>query len=257
METPPRAWGRPAQGNVAQYTLGNTPTGVGKTFHPITATFCVQKHPHGRGEDQLFQLGFFLLQETPPRAWGRRYCCECAFRRFGNTPTGVGKTVDVCVHVTPYRKHPHGRGEDDYDDMDDLHHLETPPRAWGRLKPMLKRCALRGNTPTGVGKTESHGISRYQIRKHPPGVGKTVWKRRSEHETRKHPHGRGEDFRVASLVQAKWETPPRAWGRLATHWTPVDWLRNTPTGVGKTDVSRIQLGRGRKHPHGRGEDHTT
>ena len=30
-ETPPRAWGRPGQGHVAAETVGNTPTGVGKT----------------------------------------------------------------------------------------------------------------------------------------------------------------------------------------------------------------------------------
>ena len=52
------------------------------------------------------------------------------------------------------------------------------------------------------------------------------------------------------------ETPPRAWGRPRRPATASEREGNTPTGVGKT------IGRGsidnanKKHPHGRGEDHS-
>ena len=90
-----------------------------------------------------------------------------------NTPTGVGKTEVVVAVVGEGEKHPHGRGEDR--DLDDTFtgRLETPPRAWGRPRPMpCKPLALR-NTPTGVGKTSMAS----------PASPRT-WK---------HPHGRGED----------------------------------------------------------------
>ena len=31
-------------------------------------------------------------------------------------------------------------------------------------------------------------------------------------------------------------------------------MRNTPTGVGKTEMNPVKLAGRRKHPHGRGED---
>ena len=50
-----------------------------------------------------------------------------------NTPTGVGKTLKAIVDDEPERKHPHGRGEDQYNPTLWIIYIETPPRAWGRL----------------------------------------------------------------------------------------------------------------------------
>ena len=52
-ETPPQAWGRLGQVGKRFDSLGNTPTGVGKTKY-----------------DRAYHL--FAL-ETPPQAWGRRW----------------------------------------------------------------------------------------------------------------------------------------------------------------------------------------
>ena len=71
----------------------------------------------------------------------------------GNTPTGVGKTGHVLLLRRNLRKHPHGRGEDLLLWQFVRSRLETPPRAWGRLKTQTERGTVRGNTPTGVGKT--------------------------------------------------------------------------------------------------------
>ena len=52
METPPRAWGRPANPAMAACIEGNTPTSVGKTCLPRCPARSGQKHPHERGEDR-------------------------------------------------------------------------------------------------------------------------------------------------------------------------------------------------------------
>ena len=73
---------------------------------------------------------------------------------------------------------------------------------------------MKGNTPTGVGKTSP--------------LFPIVFRRR------KHPHGRGEDRFVVRFRLMLIETPPRAWGRLYAPTLNLFFTRNTPTGVGKT-----------------------
>ena len=111
-ETPPRAWGRREEADNLEEELRNTPTGVGKTISRATTRGARQKHPHGRGEDTMTNEGMIMLTETPPRAWGRPMCQPELPPRFGNTPTGVGKTAGA--------------------NQKDGTTLETPPRAWGR-----------------------------------------------------------------------------------------------------------------------------
>ena len=111
---------------------------------------------------------------------------------------------------------------------------ETPPRAWGRPPEQRRLPVVPGNTPTGVGKTNSKP-SQCAYR-------------------RKHPHGRGEDLRSRWRTRAKAETPPRAWGRLPLAGVPVPVAGNTPTGVGKTSKCQRSRNAPWKHPHGRGED---
>ncbi len=111
--------------------------------------------------------------ETPPRAWGRRRASKKACPQSGNTPTGVGKTVEVELVPRPFEKHPHGRGEDILVCDLKIELLETPPRAWGRPGALEIFPVSAGNTPTGVGKT--------------------LFRQVSASNNAKHPHGRGED----------------------------------------------------------------
>ena len=111
-ETPPRAWGRPPCLGWLAHSLGNTPTGVGKTAHCRSWVLCCEKHPHGRGEDGASIGALQAEWETPPRAWGRRIPGYTLVQLIGNTPTGVGKTRPRRRHPPPNEKHPHGRGED-------------------------------------------------------------------------------------------------------------------------------------------------
>ncbi len=91
-ETPPRAWGRLQRAVSTVDSVGNTPTGVGKTGESGWRTHPWEKHPHGRGEDNMIGISKTTTGETPPRAWGRRYRLCWPLTYMGNTPTGVGKT---------------------------------------------------------------------------------------------------------------------------------------------------------------------
>ena len=96
------------------------------------------------------------VEETPPRAWGRRTPSSVGSDRHRNTPTGVGKTGQQSDTPDNHGKHPHGRGEDRESLL--LTHMirETPPRAWGRQLIAQGKDPRPGNTPTGVGKTVPH-----------------------------------------------------------------------------------------------------
>ncbi len=194
---------------------GNTPTGVGKTAAGIASGGADVKHPHGRGEDGSNTNNSALKAETPPRAWGRLAWLDALHDHLGNTPTGVGKTMQTPGGCAAAWKHPHGRGEDLVVPSLNRQQWETPPRAWGRPAKPTAVPAMPRNTPTGVGKTHHHH-------------GHCC-------EWRKHPHGRGED--ALSAVGCRWhrETPPRAWGRPGATSVSSSRIRNTPTGVGKTD----------------------
>ena len=51
-ETPPRAWGRGGNRTASSLQSGNTPTGVGKSRRDGVDSGNLEKHPHGRGEEQ-------------------------------------------------------------------------------------------------------------------------------------------------------------------------------------------------------------
>ena len=71
------------------------------------------------------------------------------FRKYGR----VGKTRHSMRRRDIKRKHPHRRGEDSDQFVRKLLAEETPPQAWGRLRPMVGYTPKERNTPTGVGKT--------------------------------------------------------------------------------------------------------
>ena len=131
------------------------------------------KHPHVRGEDTTYQQVQVADQETPPRAWGRLYGNPGTSEQQRNTPTCVGKTIHQHSLCLFQKKHPHVRGEDFHPRHDHFPPVETPPRAWGRLRNTVEVSHEHRNTPTCVGKTSFlHG---------------------EERAVRKHPHVRGED----------------------------------------------------------------
>ncbi len=134
--------------------------------------------------------------ETPPRAWGRLPVTRSTKAPRGNTPTCMGKTYLEVHQRRSLRKHPHVHGEDLYGSPPTEELLETPPRAWGRLREL--RHVLRSGE--------------------------------------KHPHVHGEDSPVTRSTKDPPETPPRAWGRHRAPVNTGINIRNTPTCMGKTQA---------------------
>ena len=235
VETPPQAWGRLLVADCDTEPDGNTPTGVGKTAYKAADKGIGQKHPHRRGEDLITQFSVNKRVETPPQAWGRLFFNQSVLAKFGNTPTGVGKTQVWRGNPCGSRKHPHRRGEDSASSLADTCCKETPPQAWGRLWSIKSTSLADRNTPTGVGKTAADRLG--------------------DASSKKHPHRRGEDQFGFELPRLLEETPPQAWGRRLTDQPLNGHGRNTPTGVGKTATALQNTPLNQKHPHRRGEDH--
>src|SRR5699024_8038761 len=149
----PQAWGRLFVQRSNNGSLGNTPTGVGKTADGRSSGPTRRKHPHRRGEDVPCAPCMTSAQETPPQAWGRLVHDHAIKRPSRNTPTGVGKTRTHRDALRYRWKHPHRRGEDRSVYGSSFGRLETPPQAWGRLRIASSALCKRRNTPTGVGKT--------------------------------------------------------------------------------------------------------
>ena len=192
-ETPPRLWGRSDQDRTAAAPPRNTPTPVGKIPNAMLSVVMVEKHPHACGEDEWRIDNPLIVEETPPRLWGRCPCRKGKLVGGGNTPTPVGKIVAALSKRHPSGKHPHACGED-----------STTQQLGGT--PF-------GNTPTPVGKIPS-------------------WQNRSA-ASRKHPHACGEDCRRKAKIGSLAETPPRLWGRFSEYLDRLGVVRNTPTPVGK------------------------
>ena len=150
-ETPLRAWGKRCDSVPAPCHDGNTPTGVGKT-----------PEGHEEWDDH---------PETPPRAWGKLHGHAMVQTSKRNTPTGVGKTKRGSTSPGDGKKHPHGRGENVTSGKNGKTESETPPRAWGKPDDYTDEELVRGNTPTGVGKTATVRSSAAGAEKHPHGRG--------------------------------------------------------------------------------------
>ena len=192
-----------------------------------------------------------------------------------NTPTCVGKTAKPCERMLSTEKHPHVRGEDDWERRNCWNRRETPPRAWGRLVKSFslffvaqKHPHVRGEDdylykeasgqretpPRAWGRRIGNLRGSHKSRNTPTCVGKTGRRLMKRSAQGKHPHVRGEDPGVSPGPRFEAETPPRAWGRLSPFILFVCRPRNTPTCVGKTRTRRGPSCMTWKHPHVRGED---
>jgi len=212
--SPPRAWGKLRTDPAVRGWGRFTPTGVGKITSPGVEVF------GGPG--------------SPPRAWGkfagRRVVCVII--RF--TPTGVGKMPSTLADVWQRSVHPHGRGENALYPPGYTATHGSPPRAWGKWGGIgLSDCVMRF-TPTGVGKIDTAG--RLALRA-------TV-----------HPHGRGENGFPPLRIPRDSGSPPRAWGKSTGAPSDAQYMRFTPTGVGKISSPQPRLRIYPVHPHGRGEN---
>ena len=195
IETPPRTWRRPLKTHRNTGFQRNTSTDVEKTPMSRLLFSMLGKHLHGRGEDRIFDKLMFVIWETPPRTWRRRFLQILIPEPLGNTSTDVEKTESVPASTCIRWKHLHGRGEDRWQTWSTYASVETPPRTWRRLADQEENQPDHGNTSTDVEKTLQDLIPTRQ--------------------NRKHLHGRGEDSSNRPGIGANWETPPRTWRRPA------------------------------------------
>src|SRR5579884_4220630 len=105
-------------------------------------------HPHARGENRNTIPSGYVLDGSPPRAWGkhRRRSFQKASTRF--TPTRVGKTGGRGGDRSDHAVHPHARGENAAQLHRSRRSVGSPPRAWGKLNREQAPPAARRFTPT-------------------------------------------------------------------------------------------------------------
>ena len=98
-ETPPRTWRRLLPMRPSSDGAGNTSTDVEKTYRTYRERGSIEKHLHGRGEDNPAKWQGNLDQETPPRTW-RRPVDACVDKGInGNTSTDVEKTARFSIRL--------------------------------------------------------------------------------------------------------------------------------------------------------------
>ena len=69
--SPPQVWGKQSPPSAAIYTVGFTPTGVGKTQSDWTGLSHSQVHPHRCGENFESSGGPSCATGSPPQVWGK------------------------------------------------------------------------------------------------------------------------------------------------------------------------------------------
>ena len=69
--SPPRAWGQSPQHPLLSQHLRFTPTGVGTIWYDVPLRELDTVHPHGRGDNESYQMKFHTSTGSPPRAWGQ------------------------------------------------------------------------------------------------------------------------------------------------------------------------------------------
>ena len=149
--SPPRAWGRPAQGCTRLHVVRFTPTGVGTAPPWLRRVARDAVHPHGRGDGGRAQPVVVAHAGSPPRAWGRRRQPRggSTYPRF--TPTGVGTAFCAGADGVAEAVHPHGRGDGTTSISGCRLSAGSPPRAWGRRAARRLSGRSCRFTPTGVG----------------------------------------------------------------------------------------------------------
>ena len=193
-----------------------------------------QKHPRVCGEEFRGTTAPKTSRETPPRVWGRicgnsfecnkyRNTPACVWGRKdlnteavnnrGNTPACVGKNFYLERCTSAEEKHPRVCGEELPVAFQAHSLLETPPRVWGRMEPVLESMGYHRNTPACVGKNRLSYGGVIMLKKHP-----RVW---------------GEELLPGNVPRCALETPPRVGGRTKFFGCNHPIGGNTPACVGK------------------------
>ncbi len=251
----PRAWGR------LELTAGDNwpdrfiPTCVGQTVWHVHSSRSKTVHPHVRGADVIVFPSIAADCGSSPRAWGRQQPerGDFASRRF--IPTCVGQTLMMSPCILPSPVHPHVRGADRAEVMQQVPHFGSSPRAWGRRpRSGPKSLLFIGSSPRAWGRRRTVRPDTSPARFIPTCVGQTLSYERFFMNASVHPHVRGADVKRVRTGPTSTGSSPRAWGRLRPHPSLPLLRRFIPTCVGQTSRSATAAGRCSVHPHVRGAD---
>ena len=147
--------------------------------------------------------------------WGKRNTFCNFTKSTRDIPTCVGKTRTGFSFRRRAGRHPHVCGENKAKAKAKAAERETSPRVWGKHVDSDIWALAIGDIPTCVGKNHN-GDS---------GL----------HELQRHPHVCGENFGNKRCVALMLETSPRVWGKLSLAQAVMEYLRDIPTCVGKTE----------------------
>ena len=150
--SPPRAWGQFTICVERSPSPRFTPTGVGTIATASASATLTTVHPHGRGDNFLFQRGSERHLGSPPRAWGQWVPLASWLVQQRFTPTGVGTMVGVVLGESGK---PCG----------------SPPRAWGQWPGRGGHEMRMRFTPTGVGTMRLMNARTASSTVHPHGRG--------------------------------------------------------------------------------------
>ena len=129
--SPPRRWGIPSGGMVANCLYRFTPTQVGNTGARRTEWPLLTVHPHAGGEYALAAGQDKLLRGSPPRRWGIRQHHRLSVQLHRFTPTQVGNTNVAPGGQYLFPVHPHAGGEYIWMPRHKDNDRGSPPRRWG------------------------------------------------------------------------------------------------------------------------------
>ena len=212
--SPPQVWGKLALAIKCLPHIRFTPTGVGKTVVKYNPRSNPMVHPHRCGENSQRVVSGCPSNGSPPQVWGKLSPSAAGGPSSRFTPTGVGKTWMHVIPADSVPVHPHRCGENTSARLCKNCAIGSPPQVWGKRAFQALVLEQQRFTPTGVGKTDSHGWGRDSHGVHPHRCGENEWR-----------------VRIAGRLDG---SPPQVWGKLAKARASNRRARFTPTGVGKT-----------------------
>ncbi len=156
---------------------------MGKSYPNPSQATGGKGHPHVCGEEKPQRMSQIFSLGTPPRVWGRDYCCRRCVHCLRDTPTCVGKSSCVSTPILRLEGHPHVCGEEFTSSNTKLLASGTPPRVWGRVSSDSVIVHIQGDTPTCVGKSAyaNHGHLTPQGHPHVCGEETSNHRRQNHH----------------------------------------------------------------------------
>ena len=191
-------------------------------------------HPHSRGENVNDVGAALAARGSSPLTRGKLLDGAQEVPELGLIPTHAGKTAPYLRPISPYRAHPHSRGE-------------NQPRRAARLHVWGSSPLTRGKPGVPGDSGQGHGLI-------PTHAGKTGAGHEYHDSCEAHPHSRGENGWASHPWRTDQGSSPLTRGKLLVG--AGDNLAGglIPTHAGKTrGVSVVPQASG-AHPHSRGEN---